>query len=128
MDKQDSQREKIIQLSISIIRISKKLIYALHRNDSGTAKKYLDEIYKRKSILLRLGKNYPKLCNGIYSCALQEFVEAVCYYHFINNNKIPSKKELNVELLRSLADQIRQAKITEEEGLDLLKKYIRLNS
>ena len=38
------------------------------------------------------------------------------------------KKKLNIELLRSLADQIRQAKIAEEEGLAFLKKYIKLNS
>jgi hypothetical protein len=37
------------------------------------------------------------------------------------------KKKLNVELLRSLADHIRQAKIAEEEGLNFLRKYITLN-
>lgn len=43
-------------------------------------------------------------------------------------NCFTEKKKLNVELLRSLAEQIRQAKIAEEEGLNFLKKYITLNS
>lgn len=85
-------REEAISKSREVIKLSKQIIYSLHRNDfkeaSVDVKKIKDKIKSMSS------KHYD---TGIVSVAFQEYVEAVCYYEFIKNDKIPSLKELNVD-------------------------------
>ncbi len=99
----DVKREKTIQASREIIRLSKLIIYSVHRNELDTANKLIKDI-KEKIKLLDKNKSYD---TGISFVAFQEYVEAITFYEIIKNNKLPSKKELNVEVeayLTGLAD------------------------
>ena len=89
----DTEREKIIQKSRIIINLSKKIIYALHRNDIKSASLFVKEIEsKKKDLSVNIW-----LDTNINQVAVQEYVEALCYYHFIKSKKIPSRTSLKVD-------------------------------
>jgi len=90
----DIKREASIQNSREVINTSKKIIYALHRGDIKSASSYLKDIEKKKKLL---GNAHVWLDTNISKVALQEYVEALCYYHFIKDNKIPTTTSLNVD-------------------------------
>ena len=89
----DLKREDVIQLSREIISISKQVIYAAQRNDLKEAeisvKKIRDKVKKLKKIDINADTN-------INSVAFQEYVEAISFYEFVKNRKIPTKKSLGV--------------------------------
>ena len=89
----DAKRESIIQKSREIINLSKRIIYSLHRNDINAASSYVKDIDKKKKYLKNVN---IKLDTNINLTALQEYVEALCYYHFIKNKKIPTRGFLKV--------------------------------
>ena len=100
----DLKRESIIQKSREIINISKKIIYALHRGDIRSASSYVGEIEKQKKSLENVR---VWLDTNINQVAFQEYVEALCYYHFVKNKKIPTAASLkvdNVNYLLGLCD------------------------
>ena len=88
----DAKRESIIQQSREIINLSKRIIYALHRNDIKSASSHVKDIEKKKTSL-----EHVSLDTSINQVALQEYVEALCYYHFVKSKKIPTKASLNVD-------------------------------
>lgn len=89
----DNNRELIIQKSREIINLSKRIIYALHRNDIKSASLYVKEIEKQKKSL-----DAGVLADtNISRTALQEYAEALCYYHFIKDKKIPTKASLKLD-------------------------------
>ena len=88
------KRESIIQKSREVINLSKRIIYALHRNDIKSAGLYVKEIEKEKKAL---ENTHIVLDVNINQTALQEYVEALCYYHFIKNKKIPTASYLRVD-------------------------------
>ena len=99
----DIGREAVIQKSRDVINISKKIIYALHRNDIKSASMHVKDIEKKKKAL----EVYVCLDTNINQTALQEYAEALCYYYFIKNKKIPTKASLkidNVSYLMGLCD------------------------
>ncbi|MFH0868383.1 MAG: hypothetical protein V1831_03645 [Candidatus Woesearchaeota archaeon] len=89
----DVKRESIIQISREVINLSKKIIYALHRNDIKSASSYVKEIEKKKKSL----SAYMRLDTNITQTALQEYAEALCYYHFVKNKKIPTNDYLKID-------------------------------
>jgi predicted translin family RNA/ssDNA-binding protein len=89
----DIERESLIQKSREVINLSKKVIYALHRNDIKSASSYVNDIEKKKKSLDR--KVCPDI--NINQTALQEYAEALCYYHFVKNKKIPTKASLKID-------------------------------
>jgi len=89
----DIKRESVIQQSREIINISKKIIYALHRDDIKSASSYVTEIEKRKKAL----DTSVLLDTNINQTAVQEYVEALCYYHFVKNKKMPTRDSLKVD-------------------------------
>ena len=93
MHKIDLKREEIIQTSREIISLSKQVIYAAQRNDLKEAdyaiKKIKDKIKKLRKVNINADTN-------INSVAFQEYVEAVSFYEFVKNNKIPTRASLGV--------------------------------
>ena len=93
MHKIDLKREQVIQLSREIITISKQIIYATQRNDLKEAeiaiKNIKDKVKKLKKIDILTDTNN-------HSVAFQEYVEAIAFYEFVKNKKIPSKSSLGV--------------------------------
>ena len=103
MHKVDSKREEIIQTSREVITLSKQIIYAAQRNDLKSAdsavKKINDKIKKLRKINIVTDTN-------ISSVAFQEYVEAIAFYEFVKNKKIPTRAELKVtaDYLSGLCD------------------------
>ena len=93
MHRFDAKREEIIQASRDIISISKQIIYAAQRNDLKEAeisvKKIKEKIRKLKKININSDTN-------INSVAFQEYVEAMAFYEFVKNKKIPTRASLGV--------------------------------
>lgn len=83
----DDRREVLIQVSRDIIKESKLIIYSLQRGEKV-------DIKKIKTLMKNL-KSESK--TGIEDTAVQEYVEALCFYHFVNDKKIPTRKELDVD-------------------------------
>jgi translin len=89
----DEKREQVIQKSRIIIKISKQIIYSTHRNELKQAEKFIKDIEKDKKELEKIGTN---LDTNMDRVAYQEYVEALCFYHFVKNNKLPSRAELKI--------------------------------
>jgi predicted translin family RNA/ssDNA-binding protein len=93
----DIHREILIKKGRDIVKLSKQIIYSVHRNEMGKATSMLNEL---KSLMVEQGKiveKNPKLTyTGSFRVDVQEYVEAVCYYEFVKNGTIPSHKDLNV--------------------------------
>lgn len=88
----EKKREKVIQTSRSIIKLSKRIIYSVLRKEIKEAEKLIKDIKKQI-------KTLPK---GSYDVridhvAYQEYVEAVCFYSYVKNKSLPTRKELNVD-------------------------------
>ena len=121
MDAFEAKRESIIQKSRDIISASKKIIYALHRNDIKSAEQYVKEIKKKKE---SLGNENIRFDTNIDQTALQEYAEALCYYHFVKDKKIPSASALKIDnesYLMGLCD------LTGELGRRAVNEVIRQN-
>ncbi len=94
----DAQREIMIKKSRDVLKLSKQLIYALHRDNQKEADSIAGKLQKEKKELDKLTVSHKGMdFEGSYSEALQEFVEAWCYYEFVKNKKIPSNNELKVD-------------------------------
>ena len=93
MHKADLKREEIIQLSREIITISKQIIYAAQRNDLKAADSSVKNI---KNKVAKLKKINISADTNINSVAFQEYVEAVAFYEFVKNKRIPTKASLGV--------------------------------
>lgn len=92
MESFDKMRESVIQLSRDIIQLSKQIIYAVHRNDMKPASAAVSRI--RKKVKLLPARNYDL---GLDKVAVQEYVEALCYYDFITAEKLPTRADLGVD-------------------------------
>ncbi|HLD88601.1 MAG TPA: hypothetical protein VI894_00190 [Candidatus Nanoarchaeia archaeon] len=108
LETMEASREEVIKESRDVIRLSKQLIYALHRDDlkkagelAGNIKKKFDEV-KEKAL-----KSHELLYSGSLKAAAQEYVEAVAYYIYITQGRLATHKELDVDAthyLLGLAD------------------------
>ncbi len=93
----DKRREEVIKGSRSVVKLSKQAIYAVHRGDLKGAKGFLDQMKELLNHLDEAVKDYPKLVySGSFKVAIQEYVEAYCYYDYVAEGRIPSYKELGV--------------------------------
>ncbi|MBS3098103.1 hypothetical protein J4209_04890 [Candidatus Woesearchaeota archaeon] len=95
MEEFDEKRERFIQRSREIIKLSKQIIYAAHRDDLKDATGLVMDIKKRKKELDNISK--VPLDTEIGNVAVQEYAEALCYYNFVKNREIPTRKELDVD-------------------------------
>lgn len=97
MENFDNQRELLIKTSRDVLKLSKQLIYALHRGDRKGAKAFETKI---RLVFDNLSKIAGRKCElqsvGAFKVAQQEYVEALCYYGFVINKKIPTHKALKV--------------------------------
>jgi translin len=88
----DKRRDTMLQKSHEAIRFSKRVIYAVHRNDSK-----VESLAKQLSDKIRDLRTRGELqFSPTYKVAMQEYVEAIVFFEFIKKNKVPSQKELYV--------------------------------
>ena len=94
----DNKREELIKKARELLKISKQIIYSVHRGNSKESLVNLNKANKIKKELDKIAGFYSKLVfEGSYSEACQEYVEAVCYYDFVSGKKLPGFKELGVD-------------------------------
>lgn len=85
----DSKREELIKKSRDVLKLSKQLIYALHRDELDNATKLKTEMQLQKANLDKISKHDPKLAyEGSYKIAVQEYVEALLYLHFVTEGTL----------------------------------------
>jgi predicted translin family RNA/ssDNA-binding protein len=97
LDSFENQRELSIHQSREIIRLSKKVIYAVHRNDMSSASESA-ALMKAGMKKLYAGTSDAKLLvSGSFKVAVQEYVEAFCFYELMKNNRIPPNSELKLD-------------------------------
>ncbi len=122
----DKNRETTIDQSRKIIKESKLVIYAVHKGNLDDAGKHVTKI---KEMMKKLPEK--SFDTGMANVARQEFVEALVFYHYVKDNKIISRDELNVdtyayllglcdltgELMRKAVNLVIKDKISEAEKI-----------
>ena len=99
LEKFDSMREDLIKTSRVILKLSKSAIYEIHRNKLTQANNLLQNAKKYIAKINQMIQKDPCLSNvGAYNEALEEFVEASCYYGFMKDKKLPTAKQLGVNI------------------------------
>ena len=95
----DNAREKLIGKSRDVVQLSKKVIYAVHRDQIHEAEKYRDSMKKELAALKKLAEPHHALeTSGSFNIAEQEFVEAACFLDFAKNGKITPHSDLQVSI------------------------------
>jgi len=84
-EKEDSARDKVITISRDIIKQSKKIISAVHKEEIDAAQKLLPAI---EESLKEIKKNYDISRTGSFDVAVQEYVEAILYLEYVATGKI----------------------------------------
>ena len=94
----DSKREELIKKARELLKISKQVIYSIHRGNAKEALSNINEANKMKKELDKIADFDRKLMfEGSYSEACQEYAEAVCYYDFVQNKTLPSFQDLKID-------------------------------
>ena len=89
---------KLIKKARDVLKLSKQLIYSVHRKNLEEADELVKNVKKEKGELDKIASSDKKLIyEGSYSEACQEYVEAMAYYGFIKDKKIPAVSSLNVD-------------------------------
>lgn len=91
-------REKVIIDSREILHHAKNAIHAVHRNSLEDAEQLL---HKAQNAVKQLNKSIKGDVSltfiGAYRSSMQEYVEAMCYWRFVQHRKLPTRNELNVD-------------------------------
>ena len=97
MQDYDSEREKLIKKSRDVLKLSKQIIYAVHRDDLEEAANLITSIEKEKKNAEEITKQSTALMfEGSYKVSIQEYVEALLYYHFVKDGILIEMEKLNV--------------------------------
>ena len=85
----DSERELLIKKSRDVLKLSKQIIYAVHRDEVAGARKLVKQIEQERKVLEGIAKKSKGLMfEGSYKIAIQEYVEAILYYNFVRTGKL----------------------------------------
>ena len=85
----DTERENLIKKSRDVLKLSKQIIYSVHRDDIAEAEKLVKQIEQEKKKLDGIAKHSKKMsCEGSYKVAIQEYAEAVLYLNFVKTGKL----------------------------------------
>lgn len=95
----DEQREILIKKTRDVIKLSKQIIYSVHRDEFEKAEELIKQIKSKLAELDKITKDHAALYySGSYKIAVQEYVEAITYFEVIKNKKLPTHDELGVDL------------------------------
>lgn len=94
----DEQRELLIKKSRDVLKLSKQLIYSIHREDMDSAKALAKELDASFGELKAIAEKSPELrYSGSFRISAQEYAEAKCYFIFVSVNRLPSHSELKLD-------------------------------
>ena len=95
--KYDSDRESLIKKARDALKLAKQVIYSVHREEMKEASDSVAVLKKAKEELDKIASSHEYLFyEGSYSEAMQEYVEALAYYGFVKDKKIPTIGSLKV--------------------------------
>jgi len=104
LDAKHDKHERLVKKSRDVTIESKRIIFLLHRvTSSGDNEEILQEAEKRLSALLKtslseialeLNKREVYQYLRAFTAGLQEFVEAVSFYHYLRNGNLISLEEV----------------------------------
>lgn len=97
----EEARERVIQTSIRVTRLSKSVIYSLIRGDAEAAERHLKDMEAVAAELKDLVAKYPMFYNN-GAQGLQEYVEAYSFWLFLKEGRVPSPEELGVDVMTYL--------------------------
>ena len=107
-DTEDALREKIIKSSRDILKASKHAIYSVHRGNLSEADSLLKKAKTAMSGMNKLVTKTQSLESvGAYNDAASEFCEAVCFYNYVKDGRIPVSSQVgasNENYLLGLCD------------------------
>lgn len=89
-------KDEIVEKGIKINRFSKSIIYALIRNDIETAEKYINQFKDMMEDYKKLVNLYPQFWKNA-EISYQEYAEAMIFYSYLKENKIPTHKDLELD-------------------------------
>ena len=86
----DERREGVIRQSREILRVSKQMIYSLHRGEKDSA------------LMAELQEKVRQLPSEFHDAniqheALQEYAEAMCFFELLATGNLPTTKDLEVD-------------------------------
>ena len=101
----DTERENLIKKSRDVLKLSKQIIYAIHRDEMKEAAQLITEIEKEKKALDKIAQHSHKMeTEGSYKIAIQEYVEALLYFSFVKEGKLIELKVSPEHFVLGLAD------------------------
>src|SRR4030042_3944194 len=95
--KHGGERRQIISLSNIVLHDSKRIIFALHRQEREKVKEKFVEL---EGVLNDLDKKFGHnriVSEGAYKAAAEEYVEAKMLYRVLAEKKIKPKEEVNLD-------------------------------
>ena len=93
----EEYRESLVLLSREVLKLSKQMIYAAHRQDLAAAKVGDAAIRKKISEMqVIVAKDVMLISCGSYKIAVQEYVEAVAFLAIREGKSVPSCRALKV--------------------------------
>ena len=137
--KNNDERRQIISLSNVILHESKRVIFALHRDDLKTTKDMLAGI---ENIILKLESKFGKKRlseEGSFKAGAEEYVEAKMFFLVMSEKKIDKIKNINLgyesylggicdltgELVRRAVNQAASGKLKEvEKNKEIINKIM----
>ncbi|MAG08427.1 hypothetical protein CMO89_03065 [Candidatus Woesearchaeota archaeon] len=97
LENYDKQREVLIKESRTLLKLSKQIIYSVHRGNMEETEELLKDARDEKAKLDKITRRAESLSmEHSYSDALQEYTEALCYSGFVSSKKLPSRKTIGV--------------------------------
>lgn len=95
----EADRETVIKTSRDVLRASKAVIYAVHRQEQKIAKARLQEAANSLAAIARLTKANPRLVHvGSIHEAMEEYAEAACLYGVMVEKALPAPDALKVDI------------------------------
>jgi len=101
----DTKREELIKKSRDVLKLSKQMIYAVHRNEMESAARLNEQIETEKQALVQITQHDTKLLyEGSYKVAIQEYVEAVLYFFFVKDGQLIDLDVTSIHYILGLGD------------------------
>ncbi|MBI2668716.1 hypothetical protein HYX14_02645 [Candidatus Woesearchaeota archaeon] len=101
----DTERERLILKSREVLKLSKQVIYAVHRDEIKNAAQLVKEIQQKKKELDKIALHSNKMeTEGSYKIAVQEYVEALLYFYFVRDGELVSIEASPEHFVLGLAD------------------------
>ncbi|KAI9268346.1 Translin [Phascolomyces articulosus] len=102
LDAHHDRRERVIKVSRDITAQSKKMVFALHRAAQRNGTNY-DEAKTKKEEIMKMfrllaleidGPDYYRYSRS-FAGGFEEFIEGVAFLHYLENNSLVTKSEIN---------------------------------